>query len=56
MCALGQEVVLATYDRQLWAAAPRVGLQAWPVTLPKERVSKFRTVGPGLQARPRGTA
>jgi hypothetical protein len=28
--SVGQAVVLATFDRQLWAAAPRAGLQAWP--------------------------
>jgi predicted nucleic acid-binding protein len=33
--SIGQEVVLATYDRQLWDAAPRVGLHAWPDKLPK---------------------
>jgi predicted nucleic acid-binding protein len=32
--ALGQEVVLATFDRQLWEAAPQVGLRAWPERLP----------------------
>lgn len=34
--SVGQEVVLATFDRQLWETAPRVGLQAWPETLPRE--------------------
>jgi uncharacterized protein len=33
--ALGQEVVLATFDRQLWDAAPEEGLHAWPTKLPK---------------------
>ena len=28
--SIGQDVVLATFDRQLWEATPRVGLQAWP--------------------------
>jgi predicted nucleic acid-binding protein len=28
--SIGQEVVLGTFDRQLWDAAPRAGLQAWP--------------------------
>ena len=32
--ALGQEIVLATFDSQLWEAAPRAGLRAWPDTLP----------------------
>lgn len=29
----GQEVVLATFDHQLWETAPRAGLQAWPEKL-----------------------
>ncbi len=33
--ALGQEIVLATFDRQLWEAAPQAGLRAWPARLPK---------------------
>lgn len=32
--SIGQDVVLATFDRQLWDAAPRVGLQAWPEQRP----------------------
>ena len=28
--SVGQAVVLATFDRQLWEAAPRAGLQVWP--------------------------
>ena len=32
--ALGRDVVLATFDRQLWEAAPEAGLQAWPERLP----------------------
>ena len=31
--SIGQEIVLATFDRQLWEAAPRAGLHAWPNTL-----------------------
>ncbi len=31
---IGQEVVLATFGRQLWEAAPHAGLRAWPSTLP----------------------
>ncbi len=31
--ALGQEIVLATFDRQLWEAAPQAGLRAWPPKL-----------------------
>ena len=34
--SVGPDVVLATFDRQLWETAPRVGLQAWPETLPAE--------------------
>jgi uncharacterized protein len=32
--ALGQEIVLATFDRHLWEAAPHSGLRAWPERLP----------------------
>lgn len=32
--ALGQEILLATFDRQLWEAAPHAGLRAWPERLP----------------------
>jgi hypothetical protein len=32
--ALGQEIVLATFDRQLWQAAPHAGLRAWPSEFP----------------------
>lgn len=32
--ALGREIVLATFDRQLWEAAPHAGLRAWPEKLP----------------------
>lgn len=32
--ALGQDIVLATFDRQLWDAAPQAGLRAWPAKLP----------------------
>lgn len=32
--AVGQEVVMATFDRQLWGAAPDAGLQVWPAKLP----------------------
>lgn len=28
--SIGQDIVLATFDRQLWAAAPQAGVQAWP--------------------------
>jgi predicted nucleic acid-binding protein len=31
--SIGQEVVLATFDRQLWEATTRAGLHAWPDTL-----------------------
>jgi predicted nucleic acid-binding protein len=30
---IGQEVVLATFDSQLWEAAPAAGLQVWPEDL-----------------------
>jgi uncharacterized protein len=28
--SVGEEIVLATFDRQLWDAANRTGLKAWP--------------------------
>ncbi len=28
--ALGQEIVVATFDRQLWDAVPHAGLRPWP--------------------------
>jgi len=28
--SIGEDVVLATFDRQLWGAAPGLGLQGWP--------------------------
>jgi uncharacterized protein len=30
---IGQDVVLATFDRQLWESAPRAGLRVWPEKL-----------------------
>jgi len=32
--SVGEEIVLATFDQQLWEAAKRSGLQAWPDQLP----------------------
>ena len=32
--ALGQETVLATFDRQLWEGALQAGLRVWPDRLP----------------------
>lgn len=32
--ALGREIVLATFNRHLWEAAPQAGLRAWPERLP----------------------
>ena len=31
--SIGQHVVLATFDRQLWEASTQAGLHAWPDTL-----------------------
>ena len=31
--SIGEDVMLATFDRQLWEAAPRAGLQVWPEDL-----------------------
>jgi uncharacterized protein len=33
--SIGQDVFLATFDVELWEAAPAVGLQVWPQKLPK---------------------
>jgi uncharacterized protein len=33
--SIGEDVLLATFDRQLWEAAPAVNLQAWPEKLGK---------------------
>lgn len=32
--SVAEDVILATFDRQLWEAAPEVGLKAWPKELP----------------------
>jgi predicted nucleic acid-binding protein len=32
--SLGTEIVLVTFDRHLWEAAPNAGLKAWPEKLP----------------------
>ena len=32
--SVGEEIVLATFDQQLWEAAKRTGLKAWPDQLP----------------------
>jgi predicted nucleic acid-binding protein len=32
--SVGMEVLLATFDQQLWEAAPKAGLKAWPDKLP----------------------
>jgi hypothetical protein len=32
--SVGEEIVLATFDQQLWEAAKRTGLKAWPDELP----------------------
>ncbi len=31
--SVGREILLATFDRQLWEAAPKLGLTAWPAKL-----------------------
>jgi predicted nucleic acid-binding protein len=31
--AVGTEILLATFDQQLWEAAPKAGLKVWPDTL-----------------------
>ena len=35
--SIGADVTLATFDRDLWDAAPHAGLQAWPDKLPRAR-------------------
>ncbi len=35
--AVGQEVILATFDRELWEAAGRAGLRPWPENLTGRR-------------------
>jgi predicted nucleic acid-binding protein len=32
--SVGTQILLATFDQQLWEAAPKVGLTAWPDKLP----------------------
>lgn len=32
--SVGERIVLATFDQQLWEAAKRTGLEAWPDQLP----------------------
>lgn len=32
--SVGQEIVVATFDRQFWQAATETGLKAWPEKLP----------------------
>ena len=31
--SVGTEIVLATFDQQLWEAAPKAGLEPWPEKL-----------------------
>ena len=31
---VGTEILLATFDLQLWEAAPKAGVKAWPDQLP----------------------
>ena len=35
--SIGRNIVLATFDAQLWGAAPGAGLQVWPEKLAKAR-------------------
>jgi hypothetical protein len=32
--SVGTDIVLATFDQQLWEAAPKAGVKAWPDKLP----------------------
>ena len=38
--ALGETITLATFDRQLWESAPKVGLAAYPADSPDLRTAK----------------
>jgi predicted nucleic acid-binding protein len=33
--SVGEEIVVATFDQQLWDAAKRSGLHVWPEELPR---------------------
>ncbi|MBU1879930.1 MAG: type II toxin-antitoxin system VapC family toxin, partial [Chloroflexi bacterium] len=44
--AMGERVTFATFDRQLWAAAGRVGLVPYPADLPA-LLDAWRTSAPG---------
>lgn len=35
--SVASEIVLVTFDQQLWEAAPRAGVKAWPEKRPAER-------------------
>jgi len=35
--SVGEEIVLATFDQQLWEAGKRTGLRPWPEQLPRSR-------------------
>lgn len=37
--SVGRDVVLATFDRQLWQAGPQVGLGIWPKQSPGGRIA-----------------
>jgi hypothetical protein len=43
--SVGDEIVLATFDQQLWEAAKRAGLKAWPHRLPGATSIKRGPVG-----------
>ncbi len=49
--SVGEEIVLAAFDRQLWEAARRAGLKAWPDQLPGRQASRRsrRKPEPGTQ-------
>ena len=38
--SIGQDVILATFDRQLWESAPRAGLRPWPEKLPRDEPNR----------------
>jgi predicted nucleic acid-binding protein len=49
--SVGEEIVLATFDQQLWEAAKRTGLKAWP-----EQLSGATSEPEGPQDKQEGTS
>jgi predicted nucleic acid-binding protein len=47
--SIGIDILVATFDRQLWTAARDAGMTVWP----EDPTGPRRTDGPGARARPR---